>query len=361
MNKTLKLALVITLLCVAASAQKIAKPTLTPKPATETQTDLIKQGIALHDSKKYDEAIAKYEQVLAENPDCTLAIYELAMTLYTKGDRVKAMETAYRGAKYDADELPLFYGIMANAIDDVGKPEEAIKIYRDAIKMLDDKKHARHLSSLHYNLGVTYVRQKKYAEARLELKKAVEYNHKYASPHYLLAVVYNGMKYKVPAMLSAARLISLEINSQRTKQSAAIFAGSLKAPKKDEKTGSINIFMNLDAPKDEGDFGMYDLMLGTLMIADEKEDNGKTELQLFAEAVDTFIALLSEDKNLRSTFVGKNYVPFLAEMKKLGHTNAFAYLVLHQSGNPEALKWLTENDAKLSGFVNWAKAYETPK
>ncbi len=361
MKTSLKLALVIASLCLAAFAQKIAKPTLTPKPATETQASLIKQGIALHDLKKYDGAAAKYEQVLTENPDCTLAIYELAMTLYTKGDRVKAMETAYRGAKYDAEELPLFYGIMANAIDDVGKPDEAIKIYRDAIKMLDDKKHDRHLSSLHYNLGVTYVRQKKYNEARSELKNAIEYNHKYASPHYVLAIVYDGTKYKVPAMLAAARLISLDFNSQRAKQSAAIFSNKLSAPKKDDKTGNINIFLNLDAPKDEGDFGMYDLMLGTLMIADEKQDKGKTELQVFAEAVDTFIALLSEDKDLRSTFVGKNYVPFMTEMKKQGHSSAFAYLVLFQTGNQEALKWLTENDIKLKAFVNWSKAYEMPR
>lgn len=169
------------------------------------------------------------------------------------------------------------------------------------------------------------------------------------------------MKYKVPAMLSAARLISLEINSQRTKQSAAIFTGYLKAPQKDDKTGNINIFMDFDAPKDEGDFGMYDLMLGTLMLADEKEDKGKTEDQLFAEAVDTFIALLSEDKKLGSTFVGKNYVPFMAEMKKQGHTPAFAYLVRHHSGNQDALKWLTENDAKLRAMLNWSKAYEMAK
>lgn len=358
MKRLASLCAALLILSAASFSQKIAKPTLTPNPATAAQEQLIREGISFHDAKRYDEAVAKYERVLEENPDCTLAIYELAMTLYTKGDKTKAMETAYRGAKYDAQELPLFYGIMANAIDDVGKPDEAIKLYRDAIKMLDnDRKYDQHLSSLFYNIGVTYVRQKKYAEARAELKEAVEYNHKYPSPHYLLAIIYNGTKYKIPAILSAARLISLEANSQRTKQSAAIVASSLKAPQKDAKTGNINIFMDMNAPKDEGDFGMYDLMLGTLMIADDKKDKGKSEQQLFAEATDTFISLLSEDKKLKSTFVGKTYVPFLAEMKKQGHCTTFAYLVLFHSGDKIASAWLNENQSKLSAFLEWSKSY----
>ncbi|MBA2336035.1 MAG: tetratricopeptide repeat protein [Blastocatellia bacterium] len=362
MKKTLLSGFIIGLFCIAASAQKIAKPTLTPKPVTEAQMLLIRQGVAFHDSKKFDEAIAKYEQVLAENPDSTQALHELSMSLYTKGDRVKAMETAYRGSKYKSEELPLFYQTMASSIDDVGKPDEAVKIYRDAIRLLkDDKEFLPYLSSLHYNLGVTFVRQNKHNEARSELKRAVEYNFKYASPHFLLAIVYNGTKYKVPAMLAAARLISLEINSQRTKQSAAILLNGLKPAEKNAKTGNTTIFLDFDAPKDEGDFGMYDLFLGTLTTIRKDEDKNKSDNEIFAEAIDTFIALLSGDNKLKSTFTGKNYVPFLTDMKRQGHTKAFAFLVLYQNGNTEALKWLTENKPKLVALVNWAKTYELPK
>lgn len=361
MKKILLSALIIGLFCVAGWAQKIAKPTLTPKPSTDSQRLLINEGVKLHDSKKYSEAVAKYEQVLAENPDNTVAIYELAMSHFTMGNKVKAMETAHRGSKYKSDELALFYGVMANVVDDVGKPLEAEKIYRDAIKILgDDKENFPHLSELHYNLAVTYVRQKKYTEARPELKKAVEFNHKYPSPHFLIALVYNGTKYKIPAMVSAARLISLEFNSARTKQAADIISGILKAPQKDSKTGNINLFMDLNAPKDEGDFGMYDLMLGTLMIANEKEDKGKSENELFAEALDSLFAMITEDKKLKATFIGKNYVPFLADMKKQNHTKPFAYLVRYHSGDKDALKWITENDARLVAFVNWAKVYQLP-
>jgi len=362
MKRQLLLYFVIGVFCVSIAAQKITKPTLTPTEPTEPQKSLIEEGIKLHDAKKYGEAIKKYQQVLQENPDCTLALYELSLTYFNNADYQNALETAFKGTRYKSKELSLFYGIIANVWDDKGKPEDAIKLYQDGIKMLKDEEgYENHVSSLYYNLGVTYTRQKKYPEAREVLKNAVEYNFGYASPNYLLAEVFYGTKYKVPALLAAARLISLELNSQRTNRSVTIFLDILKSAKKDEKTGNINIFLDFNAPKDEGDFAMYDLILGTLTTVKSEKDKNKSEEEVFAEAVDSLIAMLGEDKKLPKTFVGKNYIPFLVEMKKNGYSKIFAYLVLQQSGNKAAEKWLLDNRKKSLEFLDWAKSYRAAK
>jgi tetratricopeptide (TPR) repeat protein len=244
--------------------QKIEKPTLTAKPLTEHQRSLVEEGIGLHKQKKFDAAILKYELVLGENPDATVAIYEKAISLYTKGEKEKAIETAVLGAKYRSEELPLFYLVIANVIDDAGKPKEAVKIFRDAIKILEKEKDMdRHLSSVHFNLGITYFRQNLMAESRAELKKSVEYNPLYPSPHFVLSEIF-GSDYKVPSLLAAMRFISLEYNTTRTDRAVATVKRVLAPAEKDKETGNINIFMNLNAPKDEGDYGMYDLQLGTL-------------------------------------------------------------------------------------------------
>lgn len=347
------------ILSVAVSAQKINKPTITPTVATAAQKQLINEGIKLHDLKQYDEAIKKYEQVLKENPNNDEALYEMALSYYNKKDMQKASETAYKLIQYKSNLGVLGYGLIASVLDDSGNPKEAIEIYQKAIKQLKgDAELQPHLSSLYYNLGITYFRQKQYKEAREASKTAVELNFSYPSPNYLLAVVYHETKYKVPALLAAARLISLEINTQRAKQSVDIFLDILNSAKKDEKTGNINIFLDMNAPKDEGDFAMYDLLLGTLTIVKSDEDKNKTENEIFAEAVDTIIALLEEDKKLKSTFIGKTYVPFMVEMKKQGHSKTFAYLLLQQNGNKEALKWLVENEQQNIKFINWAKSYQ---
>jgi tetratricopeptide (TPR) repeat protein len=362
MRKPHFIIIVLCLFVVSASAQKLPKPTILAVVATQEQEKLLLLGNGLHDQKKFDEALVIYDKLLAETPDLTMALYEKALTLYTMGDKTKAMETAYLGAKYKSEELPLFYSIMANCLDDVGKPDEALNIYRQAESILKaDVGTQRFLSSVYYNVGLTYVRQKKYTEARTELKKAIENNGTYASPHYLLSVVYNGTKYKVPAFLAAIRFISLEMNSARSQDAAAIIRDVLKPAPKDPNTGNINIFVNMGGPKDEGDYTMYELFLGTLTTPKDDKEKKLTEDEMFVSGLDTMIAIITEDEKLKNTFVGKQYVPFVAELKQKGYSEILGYTVLYLSGKPDAMKWLEAHDAKFGEFVAWTKAYQPPK
>jgi hypothetical protein len=118
--------------------------------------------------------------------------------------------------------------------------------------------------------------------------------------------------------------------------------------------------MNLGAPTDEGDFGAAELILGMGGIRTE-EDKGKSDNDLFAEKVGLMIGLLIGDKKLNSTFVGKNYLPFLSEMKSKGFVKHFAYLILQQNGDQQAEKWLASEGQKTVDFINWAKSYQPAK
>lgn len=362
MRKPHFIVIVLCLFVVSAAAQKLPNPTQLPVVATPEQEKLIFQGNELHDAKKYDEALVIYDKLLAEMPDLTAALYEKSLTLYAKGDKTKAMETAYLGAKYKSEQLPLFYSIMANCLDDAGKPDEALNIYRQAETILKAEVGTqRHLASVYYNIGLTYVRQKKYTEARAELKKAIENNGSYASPHYLLSVVYSGTKYQVPAFLAAIRFISLELNTARSQDAAGVIRDVLKPAPKDPKTGNINIFVNMGGPKDEGDYTMYELFLGTLTTPKDDKEKKMTEDEMFVSGLDGLIDIITEDKNLKNTFVGKQYVPFVAELKQKGYAEILGYTVLYLSGKADAMKWLEAHDAKFGEFVAWTKAYQPPK
>ncbi len=362
MRKSLFLLLVTCIFAVTAAAQKLPKPTQLPETLNPIQQSQLNAGTKLHDQKKYDEAIAIYDKLLAEAPDATTVLYEKSLTLYAKRDLTKAMETAYLGAKYKSEDLGLFYGIIGDCIDDIGKPDEAIKIYREAEAILKgDPEYVRHLAVVYYNVGLTYVRQKKYNDARVDLKKAVQTNPAYASPHYLLAMVYNGTKYKIPAFLAAARLLTLEINTGRSQAAAAIIRDTLKPAPKDPKTGSYVVNLDFFAPKDEGDFMMYDMILGTLVTVRTDKDKNKTENEIFVDSLGSVLSMIDEDKKLKDTFVGKQYLPFISEMKKKGFSEVFGYTVLYISGEQSAMKWLDAHNEKFGEFIAWTKAYQAPK
>ena len=363
MKKSLCIALFLFALVITALGQKLGKPTLTPSPLTAAQQKTLQEGVNLHDANKYAEAIAKYRSILAESPDCAAAMYELAMSLDSNGDKLEAVETAYRGSKYISDELPLFYVLIANNLDDMGKPDDAIKIYQDGLKALEgDSRFGPYRSSIYFNLGVTQIKLNKLSEARQSLKSAVESDFSYASPNFHLTYVFGNTNYKMPAFLAACRFVSLEYNTSRTTPAVATIVSLMKPPTKDPKTGNTVINLDFGGPTDEGDFGSVNLLLPMMMIPkDEKgKDKVKTDNELFVGALETAVGLLASDKKLASTFVGRTYIPYMADMKRNGHIEAFAHMVIYLSGKKDALTWLDANEVKLKSFIAWAKGYRLP-
>lgn len=362
MKKSLLFALPLFLLCcLSVSAQKLPKPTLTPTEPMAEQKLLIQAGARLHDQGEYTQAIKNYDRVLQENPTCVMAIYEKTLSLYYAKDYIKMVAAALEGLKYKSDEIPLFYGLIANAYDDQGSPEKAVELYKQGIKMLgEDTAFKPYLASLYYNLGVTNFGQKQYKEARENLKKAVPLNFAYASPHSLLSIVFYQGNYKIPAFLAASRLLSLEINTKRSQSAAQIIKSVMQGGVSQGKNpDEINIGVDFNSPKDEGDFDSLNLMLGiskagTGIIAERTE---QSEEERFAGQIDSIVGFLEKESNIKSTFVGQNYVPFVVEMKRRGFIKPFAYLVLYHAGNDEARKWLSDNNQKAAEFLAWAKTY----
>ncbi|HEX8919934.1 MAG TPA: tetratricopeptide repeat protein [Pyrinomonadaceae bacterium] len=338
---------------------QVDPPKLDPVPSTEKQSALIKEGVALHDQGKYDAAISKYEEVLKENPANVEALYELSFAYSMKKDYRKSLDIASKGAQYKSKLLPALYIQIGNNLDDLGESKKSVEVYKAGIKL------SPQTAMLYYNLAVAYSNLSKPDDARKALKQAIAYNPNHPSSHLFLSTIWREGGYKIPALLAASRFLVLEPGSRRSAAALKIvqevMGGSATVG---SNPNQINIFVDMNAKKDEGDFGALDLVLGLGKAVGMTEENkNKTEMQLLVEQFSTTFAIMSEqsDKGDKNKFTWKHYVPYFSEMRQKNYVEPFVYYVHQSSGNEETQKWLANNKARVNEFLAWSKGYAWPK
>src|SRR5437773_453841 len=93
------------------AAQPSGPPTRVSSASTPAEDATIEAGTRLHDQGEYDQAIAKYEEVLKLSPANMTALYELAYSFAANKEFEKSLAAATRGAEYESELLPMFYDL----------------------------------------------------------------------------------------------------------------------------------------------------------------------------------------------------------------------------------------------------------
>ena len=359
MIKQTLVALLLT--CLASPtvyAGDIKPPHRDPVPTAEAHVAVLREGIALHDQGKFAEAAAKYEQVLAANPDDVLALYELAFSLQAAGNYAKSLEVGTRGATYRSEHLSKFYTVMGTAHDVLGSPKEAIQAYEAGLRVAPTD------AMLRYNLAVTYAGMKEMAKARAQLKAAAEIRPDYGSAHLALAQLFLDDDYRVPALLAAARFCVLEYGTKRSAAARDMMSRVLQGGvEPGSKPNEISITLDVNSKKDEGDFGTIEMTIGLSKAVDLTESGkGKSEVQQLVGQWETILGVLSELKPAkdRNLFTGRYYVPYFIAIKKKGFVEPFVYVTLLGSDAPGVAEWLRANDGRVKEFLAWSQSYAWP-
>ena len=121
----------------------------------EKAETLCKEGVALHDQGKFEEAIKKYDEALKVKPDYYLAMTEKAYSLYSmdkKSDAKKLIEKIIKKQPTDFD-ISHSYLMYANIVDDEGDQLKALEIYDKALEVVDAA-NTEMMQQIYYNKAV---------------------------------------------------------------------------------------------------------------------------------------------------------------------------------------------------------------
>ncbi|HEV7239967.1 MAG TPA: tetratricopeptide repeat protein [Thermoanaerobaculia bacterium] len=307
---------------------------------------LINEGVALYDTGRFDEAIAKFKEALVEDPSSDRAAYELALTYQAKGDPAQCQAVLEPRVKKKNQYLSAMYGILGNCYDIGGDAKRAIATYRKGLKVDAND------TQLLFNLAVTQARTGQHDEARKLLKKELTINPKHSSGHYLLGVVFEAQGFRTAATLSYLRFLSLEPAGERAKDAAKRALALLGAGVEVKDKTNVNINIDPNSRKEEGDFGAVEMMMAIAGAAQTLEKNeNKSEFEKKRAHVSSTLKMITEGNERSSDYTSRQVIPFFRTLYDQKLIDTYAGMALLSLRLPGTEEWRAANEASIQAYV----------
>jgi tetratricopeptide (TPR) repeat protein len=331
-----------------AAAALVVAPILFAQAAEEPEMAKVREGIALFDQGKVDDAIAKFKEALAGNPKQTVAAYELGLAYAAKGDFAHCRTTLEPIIDVEWRSRVAVFAMLGNCLDSGGDRQKAIAVYRRGLEVAPND------PSLSFELGIALLADGKYAEARQMLKKDTVARPGHAMGRYALAMAFEADQFPVPALMEFLHYLAIDPASPRAPEAARHIRALLDAGV--EKSGEgVNIRLDASPRTEEGDYKAFATMLALLSGARfTEEEQKKSEFERVRGEIASAIMMFTETaKPGMPDYTARVHGDFFRAMAKEKLVNTFAAFVLASQNLPGAKEWAAENGDSVEKLLKW--------
>jgi tetratricopeptide (TPR) repeat protein len=313
-------------------------------------SDLIKQGVELHNQGKYDAAIDKYNEVLKSDPENGYANYEIAFSLYAAKKGSEAIPHLEKAVNPGNVALSVAaYALIGSIYDEGHQPQKAIEAYDQAIKINPD------YPQIFYNKGIAYFRNQQYAEAETTAIEAIKHNPKNASSQRLYALVTFHQNKRVNALLAFCSFILLEPNTPRSTEAYNNIQHILQGGVLKDNNGNTSIPVSA---KDGQETSTLNMSISLIALsAKTKNLTGMDLLEYQLKNIFTMAGQLAEKKTDKS-FFDKFFVDYFYKLAQSDNMDAFTHTVALTVNKDESAKWGKENTQKTNALAQWLQSTE---
>lgn len=333
----MKRAICLVLLCICITPGLFAQ--------TLTAAEYIEEGIKLHDKGDYNGAIDFYKKALLADSRSAHATYEMASSYHELKDYSNSIKYCDKVIAANNGYVDQAYILKGSAYDNLGQPQEAIKIYKKALQQYNSN------FLLYYNLALTSFNLKNYTETENALQKSLKLNPSHASSHFLLALCMLVQEKKVQGILALYNYLLTEPKAKRT--SAALQTLEEELAKKVKKAPGQTTTATVKTGDDE--FYTAAILLEAMESAKKNESNkNKPAMQLFIENSNSLFTILGEMKKNKKGFWWNFYVDYFYTIATQGHTEALCYYIMQSKDNAYE-EWIADkaNLKKMEAFSDW--------
>jgi len=309
------------------------------------------KAIELMDNGKIKESIKLLEEAQKLDPDRFDYPYEMAYAHYLQEDYKGAIKILEKIMNHkDVEEI--FFQLLGNSYDLIGKSEKAFEIYDAGLKIFPNS------GMINLEKGNVYWNKKEYDKALPFYEKGIEVDPDFPSNYYRAARLYCGSTEEVWGMIYGEIFMNLERNSKRTSEISKLLYDTYKHEIKFANDTSFSVSFSKNA---------------TINVSDLKDPSkmelpygiGVYEPTLIFSMVSVKAIDINSLDNIRSTFIDnyfknghdKKYPNVLftyqKEVKEAGHIEAYNHWILMKGDEDGFDKWYSENNDKWEAFVKW--------
>jgi antitoxin component YwqK of YwqJK toxin-antitoxin module/Tfp pilus assembly protein PilF len=300
---------------------------------------LIKEGIALHDAEKYDEAAARYKLVTPGDSAYAQAQAELALSLLSAEKYQASIDAARRSMAIEPFE-PELYSTLGSAYEGLKQLAEARQAYAAGLKLFP------YNENLWVNQGVFELNQHQTAAALASLQRSIELRPAKASGHRLLGILAARQGQTAHAMLSLLLFLAIEpegprsnavlVDLERLSQGVAVI-------NKEDRTAPVasnTAFEELD-------------QLITSKVALNAAYTTKVKFKAgIVKQLQLLVEKFPVDADPASDFWVRAYGPVIKALRQEDNLTTFTYLILSSADDKSAQQWLKANKGRLEKLVN---------
>jgi len=309
--------------------------------------DLIMQGNQLHGQRKFDEAIAKYNEALKAEPENATANYEIAYTLYDAKKPEAAIPYLEKVTKSPQMGLvEAAYCLMGSIYDDGHQPQKAIDAFNAAIKI------GPNYPQVFFNLGIAEFRDNRFAEAEQAAIEAMKRAPNNASDQRLYALVTFHQDKRGNALLALCSFLLIEPTGPRAVEAYNNIQSILKGGVLKQGNGNMTIQASANADKDAST-----LNTGITLTAASAAGKKLQGNELLAYDLKNIFALAGQlaEKKTDKNFFDKFFAAYLYKLAQSDQANTLVEIVAAAANQQNAAKWQEDNKAKADALKEWMK------
>jgi uncharacterized protein len=287
-------------------------------PVIYNANDIIQQGIVLYENGKYDSAINKFRIINIGDSAYFRAQYELSLAYLAKEDYSKVVALSQNAIEQGSSE-PLQYNTWGTALDNMGKPDEAIKVYNQGIEKF------KYNTNLHFNKAIVYEGMGDNKTAFETYQHILSFSPYHASTHLRIARLNKADGWLTQAIMAYTVFLIIEPSSNRS-LNILLELNSLC-------DGSLE---NIGSAKEkffEQEFEDIDVLISNQVALNSKF---VTPSEYTFPVIRQIYLLINQFKELKedsNSFFGQYYVPFFKKLNDLKPDNNFSLIILASSDN----------------------------